>query len=393
MRHLVLLTLVVLGAFLCSCECLRSVNDDGTSGSTQKGNAMISHEPFGEVNGEEVTLYTLTNENGMTARIMDYGAVVQSLVVPDSKGNMEDVVLGFDNLDQYVEKSPYFGAVVGRYANRIANGKFTLDGKTYELPINNKPGGMPCSLHGGNKGFDSVVWDAEKVEAEDAAGVELHYLSEDGEQGYPGNLKVTVTYWLTNDDELRVEYKATTDKATPINLSNHSYFNLAGEGDGKILDHKLTLNASHFTPVNKGLIPTGEIAPVEGTPFDFTEPHKIGARIDADHKQIELGGGYDHNFVLDHEKGELGLAARVVEPDSGRVMKVYTDQPGVQFYTGNFLDGSLVGKTGEKYVKRGAFCLETQHYPDSPNHPDFPSTILRPDEKFESTTVFKFSAE
>ena len=354
---------------------------------------MISHEPFGEVNGKEVTLYTLTNANGVEAKIMDYGGVIQSLSVPDNDGNMEDIVLGFDSLDKYVEKSPYFGAIVGRYANRIANGEFTLDGTTYELPINNEPGGMPCSLHGGKKGFDSVVWDSEPVEAADAVGVKLNYLSEDGEQGYPGNLDTTVTYWLTNDNELRVVYEATTDKATPVNLSQHSYFNLDGEGNGKILDHALTLNASHYTPVNKGLIPTGEIAPVEGTPFDFTEPHKIGARIDADHKQIELGGGYDHNFVLDHQKGEMELAAEVVEPDTGRIMKVYTDQPGVQFYSGNFLNGSLVGKSGKKYVKRGAFCLETQHYPDSPNQPKFPSTILRPDEKFKSATVFKFSTK
>ena len=354
---------------------------------------MISHEPFGEVDGKEVTLYTLTNANGVEAKVIDYGGIIQSLVVPDSEGNMEDIVLGFDSVDKYIEKSPYFGAIVGRYANRIANGKFTLDGTTYELPINNRPGGMPCSLHGGNKGFNSVVWDSEAVEADGAVGVELNYLSEDGEQGYPGNLNVTVTYWLTNDNELRVVYEATTDKATVVNLSQHSYFNLDGEGDGKILDHKLTLNASHYTPVNKGLIPTGEIAPVEVTPFDFTEPHKIGERIDADHKQIELGGGYDHNFVLDHEMGELGLAAEVVEPDTGRVMKVYTDQPGVQFYTGNFLNGSLAGKSGQPYLKRGAFCLETQHYPDSPNQPKFPSTVLRPGEKFESTTVFKFSAK
>lgn len=382
-----------MGISLCSCKCPYSACDDGTCTPNQKGNAMISHEPFGEVDGKEVTLYTLTNANGVEAKVIDYGGIIQSLVVPDSEGNMEDIVLGFDSVDKYIEKSPYFGAIVGRYANRIANGKFTLDGTTYELPINNRPGGMPCSLHGGNKGFNSVVWDSEAVEADGAVGVELNYLSEDGEQGYPGNLNVTVTYWLTNDNELRVVYEATTDKATVVNLSQHSYFNLDGEGDGKILDHKLTLNASHYTPVNKGLIPTGEIAPVEVTPFDFTEPHKIGERIDADHKQIELGGGYDHNFVLDHEMGELGLAAEVVEPDTGRVMKVYTDQPGVQFYTGNFLNGSLAGKSGQPYLKRGAFCLETQHYPDSPNQPKFPSTVLRPGEKFESTTVFKFSAK
>ena len=387
--------LVAAGCLLCSCETVMENGDEAEAPEAKplKEAVVTGQETFGEVDGEEVTLYTLLNGNGMVVKVMDYGGIIQSLKVPDSDGDIEDVVLGFDSLDKYVEKSPYFGAIVGRYANRIAGGTFTLDGKTYQLPINNEPGGMPCSLHGGKKGFDSVVWNSTTVEKDDMAGVRLSYLSEDGEQGYPGNLDVTVTYWLTPDNDLRVVYEAETDKATPINVSQHSYFNLAGEGDGKVLDHLLMLNASHYTPVNKGLIPTGEIAPVKGTPFDFTEPHAIGERIDAEHKQIELGGGYDHNFVLDHKKGEMGLAARVVEPDSGRVMEVYTDQPGVQFYSGNFLDGSLVGKSGQKYVKRGAFCLETQHYPDSPNHPDFPSTILRPGETFETETVFEFSTK
>jgi aldose 1-epimerase len=379
----------VVGSLFCSCTALSGKS----AARNQKEAELTGVSKMGKVNGQQVKLYTLRNGNGMEVKIMNYGGIIKSLRVPDSEGNVDDVVLGFKSLDEYVEKSTYFGTLVGRYANRIAGGKFTLDGRTHELPINNRPGGKPCTLHGGKKGFDSVVWNAEPVRQNDMVGVHLHYTSEDGEQGFPGTMHTTVTYWLTAGNELRVQYRASTDKPTPVNLTQHAYFNLDGEGDGTVLDHRLTLNASHYTPVNEGLIPTGKIAPVEGTPFDFTEPRRIGARIDADHPQIEIAGGYDHNFVLDHQKDRMGLAARVVEPDTGRIMEVYTDQPGVQLYTGNFLDGSLVGKSGEKYVKNGGFCLETQHFPDSPHHPNFPDTILRPGETLETETIFTFSTK
>jgi aldose 1-epimerase len=280
---------------------------------------------------------------------------------------------------------------VGRYANRIADGTFTLDGEEYNLPLNDEPHGVPCSLHGGENGFDSRVWEAEVVEEDDRHGLKLSRRSEDGEEGYPGNLDVTVTYLLTEDNELQIEYEAETDKATPINLTQHSYFNLKGEGAGKVLKHRLQIMADRYTPIKEGLIPTGEIEPVEGTPLDFTEEHTIGERIEHDHEQLRLGSGYDHNYVLNDGAGEMGTAARVTEPESGRVMEVRTDQPGMQFYAGNALNGVLVGKSEGRYVRHAGFCLETQHFPDSPNQPDFPSTILQPDETFRSKTVFAFS--
>jgi len=322
--------------------------------------------------------------------VINFGGIITNLRVPDANGGLADVVLGFDSLAGYVGEHPYFGALIGRYGNRIANGRFTLDGVTYELPINNGPN----SLHGGERGFDKVVWTAESFENEQGRGVILTHTSPDGDQGYPGTLQVRVTYTLTDDNELIFDYHATTDKATPVNLTQHTYFNLAGHGSGTILDHEMMLNASRFTPVDSTLIPTGELRPVEGTPFDFREPTPIGARIQQDDEQLRFGGGYDHNFVIDRAEGDsLVLAATVREPTSGRVMEVLTTEPGVQFYTGNFLDGSLTGKEGVVYAHRTGFCLETQHFPDSPNKPDFPSTILEPGEEYTSRTVYRFSAE
>ncbi len=342
----------------------------------------VKKEPFGQLQeGTAVEIYTLANGKGITARLMTYGATLVSLKVPDRSGNAGDIVLGYDALDAYVENSPYFGSIVGRYGNRIAKGKFTLDGTTYTLAANNGEN----HLHGGFKGYDKVVWKAEEVRRDGEVGVRFSYLSPDGEEGYPGNLTVAVTYMLTDKNELKLEYEAATDKATPVNLTHHSYFNLAGGGD--LLGHELMINADAYTPVDAGLIPTGEIRPVEGTPFDFTTPHSIGERIG----QVE--GGYDHNFVLRGGGGKLELAARVVEPKTGRTMEIRTTEPGIQFYSGNFLDGTIAGKGGAVYQKYAGFCLETQHFPDSPNKPGFPSTILRPGEVYRSLTVHRFSAQ
>jgi aldose 1-epimerase len=351
----------------------------------------LETKPFGKTPaGEEITLYTLKNKNGMEIGVMNYGAILTSIKVPDAKGQVTDVALGFDSLEGYLGPHPYMGATVGRYANRIAKGKFKLNGKEYTLATNNGPN----ALHGGLKGFDKKVWTAKSIDTPSGPAVEMTYLSPDGEEGYPGALTATVTYALTNDNEIRISYRATTDADTVLNLTNHSYFNLAGAGKGGILDHVVTIQADRFTPVDSGLIPTGELKSVEGTPFDFRTPTAIGARIDqvAD-EQIKLGGGYDHNFVINGEAGVMRLAARVKEPVSGRVMEVLTDQPGMQFYTGNFLDGSVIGKGGAKYEKRFGFCMETQHFPDSPNKPDFPSVVLKPGETYATTTVYRFSAE
>ena len=350
----------------------------------------VKVDSFGKTpDGQQVRLYTLTNAKGLEARIMTYGAIVVSLRVPDKKGQMDDVVLGYDNLDSYVKNSPYFGAIVGRYGNRIGKGKFPLDGTTYDkLAINNGEN----HLHGGIKGFDKVVWADEPLQRANMVGVKLRYLSKDGEEGYPGNLKAAVTYFLTNDNELRIEYEATTDKATPVNLTHHGYWNLTG-GQRDILGHVLTLNADKFTPVDKGLIPTGELTPVKGTVMDFTKPTPIGARIEDKYEQLQFGGGYDHNWVLVNGSKELNLAARLYEPTSGRLMDVYTKEPAVQFYSGNFLDGTITGKGGTVYQHRWGLCLETQHYPDSPNKPNFPSTILRPGQKYETVTVYRFSTK
>ncbi|SFN66569.1 aldose epimerase family protein [Actinomadura madurae] len=352
----------------------------------------ISKEPFGALeDGTKVDRYTLTSGRGVRVRIITYGGIVQTLETPDRHGRRANVVLGFPTLKDYVDLNggPYFGAVIGRYANRIAKGRFTLDGTTYQLALNNGEN----SLHGGLKGFDTKVWDAHPVKGRDSVGLRLEYTSADGEENYPGTLRTTVTYTLTADDRLRVDYHATTDKATIVNLTNHSYFNLAGEGTGTIYDHRLRLNASRFTPVDPTLIPTGELAPVKGTPFDFTRAHAIGERIRVNDPQLLIGQGYDHNFVLDQRRaGALTEAARVTEPRSGRVLKISTTEPGVQFYSGNFLDGSFAGTSGRVYRQGDGFALETQHFPDSPNQPGFPSTVLRPGETFDSTTVYAFSA-
>src|SRR5580700_4330772 len=344
----------------------------------------VKSEPFGKTpDGAPVEIFTLS-DGAYEARIATYGGIVVSLKVPDRNGKPADVVLGFDNLDGYVANfngpsDAFFGAIIGRYANRIAHGSFSLDGHKYSLPLNNGEN----SLHGGPHGFNNVVWKAKPVED----GVELSYLSKDGEAGYPGNLSAVVRYTL-GKGELRIEYSATTDKDTVVNLTNHSYFNLAGQGD--ILNYQLTLHASRFTPVDARLIPTGELKSVESTPFDFRKATAVGARINAEDGQIQLGRGYDHNWVLD-SGGKLAEAAEVYDPGSGRVLKVLTDQPGIQFYTGNFLDGSIKGKGGRSYPSRSALCLETQHFPDSPNHPAFPSTELKPGQRYHTVTVYSLS--
>jgi len=348
----------------------------------------VQQKSFGTHDGRPITLYTLTNSHGIKIQAMNYGGIILSIRVPDRKGQLADVVLGHETLEGYVPNPPFLGAIVGRYANRIANGTFTLDGKAYTLPKNDGPN----TLHGGvDKTFNKVVGEGEELKGK--AGVAFTYFSKDGEEGFPGNLKVKVTYTLTDKNELVFDYEATTDKATPLNLSQHSYFNLAGEGTSDILNHEVMINAERFTPVDKNLIPTGELRPVKGTPLDFTTSTRVGARIDDSYEQMALGHGYDHNFVINRKGDGLTLAARVYEPSSGRVMEVSTTQPGVQFYTGNFLDGSVTGKQGHVYKRRYGLCLETQHFPDSPNHPDFPTTILKPGETFTSKTVFTFSTK
>ncbi|MGH7652409.1 MAG: aldose epimerase family protein [Gemmatimonadaceae bacterium] len=351
----------------------------------------VQSKPFGTIaTGQTAELYTLRNAHGVEVRLTNYGGIITSIETPDRAGRFADIVLGYDDLAGYLKDSPYFGAVVGRYANRIARGHFTLDGTTYTLAINNGPN----SLHGGLKGFDKGIWTAHPFQNQEGQGVALDYTSPDGEEGYPGTLHVRVTYTLTADDRLIVDYAATTDKPTPVNLSQHTYWNLAGNASRDILGHVLMMNADAITPVDSSLIPTGEIMPVEGTPFDFRTPTAIGARIDQrDNTQIRYGNGYDHNFVLNRGNAAadaLVHAARVVEPSSGRTLDVYTTQPGLQFYSGNFLDGSITGKGGHVYRFRYGLALETQHYPDSPNHPNFPSTILRPGQEFRSRTVFQF---
>jgi aldose 1-epimerase len=342
-----------------------------------------------KVDGKAVDIFTLTAA-GIEVQAINYGGIIMSIKVPDRTGRVGDVVLGFDSPDGYLSDPPppYFGALIGRYGNRIAKGRFTLDGHTYTLAVNNAPN----HLHGGNRGFDKVMWSAQTRETADGASLILSRTSPDGEEGYPGNLDARVTYTVTARGELVVDYYATTDKATPVNLTQHSYFNLAGEGSGDILAHELMINADRYTPVDDTLIPTGELAPVAGTPFDFRKATRIGARIAQDNPQLKNGKGYDHNWVLNRSGSGLQLAARLHDPKSGRTLEVRTTEPGLQFYSGNFLDGTIHGKNGHAYAHRGALCLETQHFPDSPNHPSFPSTILRPGQTYESKTVFTFSA-
>ncbi len=346
----------------------------------------ITRHPFGATpDGVPIDRYTLANTHGLEASILTYGGTLMLLRVPDRGGVLGDVVLGFETLAPYLGDQPYFGSLVGRYANRIARGRFELNGRTYTLACNNGPN----HLHGGPNGFHRAIWSAEELASGDGPSLVLYYLSRDGEEGYPGNLDVAVVYTLTEQDELRIDYTATTDQDTVVNLTNHTYFNLAGGGD--ILGHELLLAASRFLPIDPTLIPIGELRPVQGTPMDFTTPAPIGARIASDDEQLRYGQGYDHTWVLDKEAGVLGLAAWLSESTSGRVLEVYTTEPGVQFYAGNLLDGSLTGKGGQVYVKHGGLCLETQHFPDSPNQAHFPPTVLRPGETYQQTTIYRFT--
>jgi aldose 1-epimerase len=384
------LGLVVVASMIAPVPVAPIVVAQSATPGAGTGAEGITSEPWGEVEGEEVMLYTLTNANGMEVKVTNYGGIITSVLVPDRDGTMENVTLGFTNLDEYVEGHPYFGNITGRYANRIARGTFDIDDENFYLALNNGPN----TLHGGEKGFDKQVWAGEEVSGEGEVGVKMSRVSPDMEEGYPGNLDVEVTYTLTDNDEIRIDYHATTDEPTHVNLTNHAYWNLAGEGSGSAEGHELTLMASNYTPVDENLIPTGEIAPVAGTPLDFTTPHPIGERVRDDFEQLLLGRGYDHNFVLDRsspDDSSLIVAARVVEPESGRTLEISTTEPGIQFYSGNFLDATEVGGAGKMYRQGDGFALETQHYPDSPNHPEFPSTLLEPDEEFNSTTIYAFS--
>jgi aldose 1-epimerase len=406
MRAIVLL--FVLPVLLGACEG-EPDRTDGRAGGSPDANARsgpptITSAPWGITpEGDSVKLYTLTNANGVTVRVSDLGGIVTEVLVPDRNGELVDVVLGYDSLGAYLNGSTYFGAIVGRYANRIARGRFELDGATHQLAINNGRN----HLHGGVRGFDRVVWDAFTIQSGPVAGspydvpgagrasLILSYESPNGEEGYPGTLEAEVTITLTNGNELKFGYEATTDAPTVINMSHHGYWNLAGHDSGSILDHELELRASRFTPVDPSLIPTGELRHVEGTPFDFRVPTRIGERVDADDEQLRIGSGYDHNFVLDDWTGDgaLRMAARLRDPNSGLALEVLTTEPGLQLYSGNFLDESDIGKGGAVYRQRSGLCLETQHFPDSPNRPEFPSTVLRPGETYESETVYRIRAE
>lgn len=347
--------------------------------------APISQAPFGHtLEGTPVSVYTIRSPGEIEARISNYGGIIVSLKTPDRNGHLGDVLLGFDDIDGYLSRSPYFAAIVGRFCNRIAKASFMLDGVTYALAANNGPN----SLHGGRKGFDKMVWQATITSASSSPALALDYVSKDGEEGYPGNLHVNAVYSLTRDSGLRLDLTATTDKCTIVNLTQHAYFNLAGNGD--ILGHQVQIDADRFTPVDSVLIPTGELRPVAGTPFDFRQPSAIGARIEQDDEQLQIGHGYDHNYVLNHPIGRLDVVARASDPVTGRVLEVLTTEPGLQFYTGNHLDGTIKGKAGQVYHKRSGFCLEAQHFPDSPNHPEFPTVTLRPGEVYRSTTIFRF---
>jgi len=375
-----LIGLILLVIIFVSASC--SGRKDTKSTTDMKIQASIHVSPYGAIDNQDIHLFTLTNTLGMVVTITNYGGIVTSIQIPDKDGNLGEVTLGFDDLDSYLDGHPYFGSIVGRYGNRIARGSFELDGETYTLARNNGEN----SLHGGDIGFDKKVWEAEHFESERGVGVQLHYLSPDMEEGYPGNLDIYVTYLLTNENALMITYKATTDKATPVNLTYHGYFNLSG-GQEDILNHELMIHADRYVVVNENLIPTGELRPCAGTAMDFTTMQPIGARIE----QVE--GGYDHTYVINREGDGLELVARVYDPLTGRQMDVYTTEPGVQFYTGNFLDGTLIGWNDVVYGKHFGFCLETQHFPDSPNQPGFPNTILRPGETYAQTTMYKFGVK
>ncbi|HLK28996.1 MAG TPA: aldose epimerase family protein [Puia sp.] len=371
------------GLMISLCLAIASCNNEQSKKETKEEmKTGITKSEWGTTDGKQVYLFTLTNKNAAQVKISNYGGTITSWTMPDKKGNTSNVVLGFDSLSGYLAKPPYFGATVGRYGNRIANGKFKIDNNEYTLATNNGKN----ALHGGLKGFDKVVWDADTL-VDSVASLTLNYTSKDGEEGYPGNLKVSVKFSLSDDDEVTIEYNAETDKATPVNLTNHSYFNLTGDVKNTILDHTLMIDADHYTPVDSTLIPTGEIEPVKGTAFDFTKPEKIGARID------QVKGGYDHNFVLNKKDNSLQLVASLSDSISGRKMEVYTTEPGIQFYTGNFLNGSIKASDGKPINQHAALCLETQHFPDSPNEPSFPSTILKPGEKYHSITKYKISVQ
>jgi aldose 1-epimerase len=386
-----LLTVAAAVSFSACQSGTKTDNNSADSMSTKQDSlsqGQISDAKFDTtIDGKQVKLYHLKGKGNIQVAITNYGAKIVSLLAPDKKGQLADVELGYDNAAQYVStKERYYGGIVGRYGNRIAKGKFKVDGKEYTLVTNNGVN----HLHGGKVGFNDVVWDAEQPNDHT---LKLHYVSKDGEEGYPGNLDITLTYELTDSNEVKIDYKATTDKATVVNLTNHSFFNLHGAGNGEINDHIMYINADKFTPVDSTLIPTGKLQAVKGTPMDFTTPTKIGDRVDADFEQLKFGKGYDHNYVLNKKGKELSLAATVEEPTSGRTLEVWTTEPGVQFYGGNFLDGTDKGKEGKSYVHRGAFCLETQHFPDSPNQPTFPSVVLKPGETYTSTCVYKFGVK
>jgi aldose 1-epimerase len=378
---------IFMGLFAVAAAILLGSFSNGEANPVAKS---IKKTVFGKTpDGKEIQLYVLTNKNGLEAAVTNFGGILVSLRVPDRQGKLGDIVLGYDSLDGYLSDKSFFGGTIGRYGNRIAQGKFILDGVTYTLARNNGEN----HLHGGIIGFNKVVWQAKEVPSKDGPSLQLNYLSKDGEEGYPGNLFVQVTYTLTDGNALKIDYTATTDKDTIVNLTNHSYFNLAGPG-GDILEHQLMIQADQFTPVDAGLIPTGELRGVHGTPFDFRKQTAIGARVEQSDEQLKLGKGYDHNWVLNREgKNGLALAARVYEGKTGRQMEVWTTEPGIQFYSGNFLDGTIHGKGGQIYAHRSGFCLETQHFPDSPNQAKFPSTVLKPGAKYHTTTIYKFSAK
>jgi len=385
-----LFIVLLLAAVACKPKTDAETSTTTTTSDTIKTMASITKANFGKLpDGQEITLYTVTNKNGVEMKVMNYGAIITSLKTPDKNGVLEDIVLGYDSLAGYLKESPFFGAVVGRYGNRIAKGKFTLEGKEYTLAINNGVN----ALHGGVKGFDKVVWTIEEVTSAEGPALKLSYLSKDMEEGYPGNLKAEVIYTLTDNNELRLDYTATTDKTTVINLTQHSYFNLTGNAKRDILEHEIMINSDEIVPVDKTLIPTGKLRKVANTPFDFTTAQPIGKGINDKDEQIVLGGGYDHCFVLRDASDSLKLAAVLTEPVSGRKVEVYTTEPGIQFYSGNFLTGSITGKGGVVYARRFGLCLETEHFPDSPNQKQFPSVVLKPGETYKTSTVYKFGVK